>query len=167
MDGAWDLSYHLNPSLLHHQRVLHREDQDHENHRDHHLKQVQVAELEAANVDALTLREQLAAAIAARVTAEESAVTEQSERERQAALLATAQTALAAEEALSAESQRQVAALNQQVATLRAEEADERNTMLGGQLYGQAGRRANRRHHGNTCHGGLLQQLEAGPPAQQ
>jgi chemotaxis protein MotB len=67
------------------------------------------------------LRDQLAAALAARAAAEAEATRTLSEAEERAALLATANAALADERALSAESQRRVQVLNEQVAELRTQ----------------------------------------------
>ncbi|MFQ6554007.1 peptidoglycan -binding protein [Aestuariibius insulae] len=80
------------------------------------------AELENLAEQGLTLddlRDQLAAARAARTEAEETAATTLTEAERQAALLDQARAALSEEQSLSEESQRQVELLNQQVAELR------------------------------------------------
>ncbi len=80
------------------------------------------AELENLAEEGLTLddlRDQLAAARAARTEAEETAATTLTEAERQAALLDQARAALSEEQSLSEESQRQVELLNQQVAELR------------------------------------------------
>jgi chemotaxis protein MotB len=67
------------------------------------------------------LRNQLAAALAARAAAEAQATQTLSDAEERAALLATANAELADERALSAESQRRVQALNEQVAELRTQ----------------------------------------------
>lgn len=63
----------------------------------------------------------LAAANAARDSADTAAARNASEAERQAALLATAQAALAQQENLSDDGQRRVALLNEQVASLTAQ----------------------------------------------
>jgi chemotaxis protein MotB len=81
----------------------------------------EVANLRAASADTAAIRDQLAAALAARLAAENAATEILTEQERQAALLSTARQQLAEEEALSAQSQREVEALNQQVAALRSE----------------------------------------------
>ena len=81
----------------------------------------EVDELRAASTDTQTIRDQLAAALAARLAAEATASEVMTEQQRQAALLSTARQELAEEEALSAQSQREVEALNQQVAALRSE----------------------------------------------
>ncbi len=81
----------------------------------------EVAELREDTASQQSLRDQLSAALAARIAAENVATEQMSERDRQAALLSAARTELAQEEAQSAESQRRVAALNEQVAALRAE----------------------------------------------
>ncbi len=83
--------------------------------------QAEVDALKAANVDTSTLRERLAAALAAKIAAENAGIEQMTEAERQATLLSTARKQLAEEEAVSADAQREVEALNQQVATLRAE----------------------------------------------
>ncbi len=67
------------------------------------------------------LRDQLAAALAARAVAEAEATRTMSEAEERAALLAMANEELADERALSAESQRRVQVLNEQVAELRSQ----------------------------------------------
>ena len=77
--------------------------------------------LQASVTDNLTLREQLAAAIAAKIAAETDSATQMTERERQEVLLSTARNQLAEEEALTAQAQREAALLNEQVSTLRAE----------------------------------------------
>ncbi|NND18868.1 MAG: peptidoglycan -binding protein, partial [Silicimonas sp.] len=81
----------------------------------------EVETLSAASVDAASLRERLAAALAAKVAAENQAAEEMTEAERQATLLATARRQLADEEDISTQAQRQVTVLNEQIATLRAE----------------------------------------------
>ncbi len=81
----------------------------------------EVANLREASADTAAIRDQLAAALAARLAAENAATEILTEQERQAALLSTARQQLAEEEALSAQSQREVEALNQQVAALRSE----------------------------------------------
>ena len=82
------------------------------------------AEIDALQGDAVEtedLRDQLAAALAAKLAAENVTAEQMSERERQETLLATARRQLEEEEAVSDRAQLQVEALNQQVATLRAE----------------------------------------------
>lgn len=82
------------------------------------------AERDALQGDAVTvtdIREQLAAALAAKLAAENVTAEEMSARERQETLLAAARRQLEEEEAVSERAQLQVEALNQQVATLRAE----------------------------------------------
>lgn len=81
----------------------------------------EIAELREASAETATVRDQLAAALAAKLAAEVTTTEVMTEQERQAALLSTARQQLAEEESLSAQSQREVAALNQQVAALRAE----------------------------------------------
>ena len=81
--------------------------------------QTQLDTLRSATADTSSLREQLAAALAARLAAENANATQLSESERQAALLATARQELAEEEAISSEAQREAALLNQQVTSLR------------------------------------------------
>ncbi|CAN0605571.1 unnamed protein product, partial [Ectocarpus sp. 12 AP-2014] len=81
----------------------------------------EVQTLRAASSDSATLREQLAAALAARIAAENQTTIQMSERERQETLLATARRQLEQEETVSNDAQRQVAALNAQIATLRSE----------------------------------------------
>ncbi len=83
--------------------------------------QAQVDALQAGAVDTSNLREQLAAALAAKLAAETANATQLTERERQETLLATARRQLQEEEAIAERAQLQVEALNQQVATLRAE----------------------------------------------
>jgi len=70
------------------------------------------------------LREQLAAALAAKLAAETLAGDRLSEAEQRDALLAQARTALAQEEQISAQAQRQTELLNQQVAALRTQLGD-------------------------------------------
>lgn len=79
------------------------------------------ASLLAARTDSASLRDQLAAALAAKIAAENRSIEEMTEKDRQATLLSTARKQLAEEEAVSTEAQRQVAALNEQVASLRSE----------------------------------------------
>jgi chemotaxis protein MotB len=67
------------------------------------------------------LRNELAAALAARAAAEAEATRRLTEAEERRALLAAANAELADERALSAESQRRVQALNEQVAELRSQ----------------------------------------------
>ncbi|MEM7752078.1 MAG: peptidoglycan -binding protein [Pseudomonadota bacterium] len=81
----------------------------------------QVDALQTGVVEVDDLRDQLAAALAARLAAENTTAEQMSERERQETLLAAARRQLEQEEATSAQAQLQVEALNQQVATLRAE----------------------------------------------
>jgi chemotaxis protein MotB len=81
----------------------------------------EVAALKAGLGDREELRQQLAAALAARLAAEQSTQKALSESERRDALLAAANKALETEEAKSAESQRRLAVLNEQVAALRAQ----------------------------------------------
>jgi chemotaxis protein MotB len=71
--------------------------------------------------DRKALRDQLSAALTARLEAEQAAQTNLSLAEQRAALLAAANATLSKEEAASAESQRQTALLNQQVAALRSQ----------------------------------------------
>ncbi len=77
----------------------------------------QLKAADAQSQDEITHK--LAAALAAKAAAEQTAQSQMTEAQRQAALLAIANTALSAEQSKSAEAQRQVALLNQQVATLR------------------------------------------------
>jgi chemotaxis protein MotB len=77
--------------------------------------------LRGASLDTASLRDQLAAALAAKIAAENEAAEGMTEAERQATLLSTARRQLADEEAVSTEAQRQVTVLNEQVAALRAE----------------------------------------------
>ncbi|ALG89331.1 MULTISPECIES: peptidoglycan -binding protein [Actibacterium] len=82
------------------------------------------AELEAlrgTSGDAGDIQRQLAAALAAKLAAEQVAQERLSEAEERAVLLASANRALDEEQAKSAESQRKLALLNQQVAALRAQ----------------------------------------------
>ena len=65
------------------------------------------------------IREELANALAAKLAAEQEAQTQLSEAERQAILLSEARSRLAEEQEISAEAQRQQALLSQQVAALR------------------------------------------------
>ncbi|MDJ0640079.1 MAG: peptidoglycan -binding protein [Paracoccaceae bacterium] len=81
----------------------------------------EVETLRSSATDALTLREQLAAALAAKLAAENENAAQLTERERQETLLATARRQLQEEEAIAERAQLEVEALNQQVATLRAE----------------------------------------------
>lgn len=67
------------------------------------------------------MRDDLAAALAARLAAEQTAEDAMSRAERQAALLATANEVLAEKEAASAEDQRTLALLNAQIAELRVQ----------------------------------------------
>jgi len=86
---------------------------------------VQVDQTQAlAEADQSALRDQLAAALAARLAAEALAGDTSSEAERRAALLAEANRALSQEKATSAAAQRQTELLNQQVAALRAQLGD-------------------------------------------
>lgn len=81
-----------------------------------------LADLRAAQTaTASDLEAQLAAAIAARVVAEQAAEDGLTAAERQALLLAQAEAALAEETALSADAQRQVAILREEVAALRSQ----------------------------------------------
>ena len=83
--------------------------------------QAEVAALRGDVGDTENLREQLAAALAAKLAAENVTAEEMSARERQETLLAAARRQLEEEEAVSERAQLQVEALNQQVAALRAE----------------------------------------------
>ncbi len=83
--------------------------------------ELEVAALQGDVSDTENLREELAAALAAKLAADTVAAEEMSERERQETLLATARRQLEEESAISERAQLQVEALNQQVASLRAE----------------------------------------------
>lgn len=76
---------------------------------------------EDATQDRAALRDQLSAALAAKLAAETQAQTTMTEAEERAALLASARAALSEEEETSAAAQRQTELLNQQVAALRGQ----------------------------------------------
>lgn len=78
-------------------------------------------DLEASGGTALELRDQLAAALAARAVEEAKLSEAMSAAEQQRALLATAQVELETLEAASAEDQRRLALLNEQVSGLRGD----------------------------------------------
>ncbi|MEL6523025.1 MAG: peptidoglycan -binding protein, partial [Pseudomonadota bacterium] len=87
-----------------------------------------VADLEADNAalrtsgaEAATIREQLTAALAAKLEAERAQAEIRSQNEQREILLATAQQQLSEIEAKSAEDQRRLALLNQQVTQLRGQ----------------------------------------------
>ncbi|MEE9429104.1 MAG: peptidoglycan -binding protein [Paracoccaceae bacterium] len=71
--------------------------------------------------DEAELRKSLAAALAAKLAAQQKIDSQLSQADQRAALLSVANDALAQEEAKSAESQRKLAVLNEQVAALRAQ----------------------------------------------
>ncbi len=75
--------------------------------------------LETVTLSAEEVRAQLAAALAAKLAAEQDAAAELSKAQERAALLAQAQTALAEQQVISSNAQEQQALLNQQVAALR------------------------------------------------
>lgn len=81
----------------------------------------EAAALKAGLGDRDELRRQLAAALAAKLAAEQANTRLMSEAEQRAVLLSAANDALSDEEAKSAESQRRLAVLNEQVAALRAQ----------------------------------------------
>ncbi len=83
--------------------------------------EAEVAALQGDAVDTENLRDRLAAALAAKIEAENVTAEAMTERERQETLLATARRQLEEEEGISERAQLQVEALNQQVATLRSE----------------------------------------------
>ncbi len=83
--------------------------------------EAEVAALQGDAVDTDNLRDRLAAALAAKIEAENVTAEAMTERERQETLLATARRQLEEEEGISERAQLQVEALNQQVATLRSE----------------------------------------------
>ena len=83
--------------------------------------EAEVEALRSGATDTANLRDQLAAALAAKIAAENTASEQLTERERQETLLAAARRQLENEETISERAQLQVEALNQQVATLRAE----------------------------------------------
>jgi len=84
------------------------------------LAQAQTDSGNAADTEK-ALRDQLGAALAAKILAENAAQGALSQSQERTALLATAQNALANEAAKSAESLRKVTALNEQVAALRGQ----------------------------------------------
>jgi len=77
--------------------------------------------LQASARDSTTLREQLAAALAAKIAAETRIEDQLTETERQNTLLTVAKQQLQEEEAISDRAQLEVEALNQQVSDLRTE----------------------------------------------
>ena len=81
----------------------------------------EIATLRDAAGDSEALRQQLAAAMAARIAAEQEVAEKLTEQERQETLLAAARQQLQQEESVSDQAQREVEVLNQQIATLRSE----------------------------------------------
>lgn len=80
-----------------------------------------VDDLQDVATDRDALRDQLSAALAAKLAAEAQAAQTMTEAEERAALLASARSALSEEEETSAAAQRQTELLNQQVAALRGQ----------------------------------------------
>jgi chemotaxis protein MotB len=83
--------------------------------------ETEVSGLRTAVTGAASVREQLAAALAAKLAAETARAEALTEAEQKAALLSQANTTLSAQVAQSAEAQRKIALLNEQVAALRGQ----------------------------------------------